>query len=420
MRKRFSRVLIGLVLIIAMLLSVPTSAAAILSGDDELEDLLATTNWNTDLLTAQEWTVSTRGTSYTISRESSYVKDYYEDILTTTKAYLGIQEGSGGNQIAEVAKAEVGADGSVEYGGYNSNLAKYTDGSWDKWPYGAAEWCAIFVMWCADQCGYIESGLFPDPRYDGPVAVTSGLLGWMLDNSGCEMYDLSACKPFSSTGYTPMPGDLIFYKDSGWSSYYSGPSTQHVGIIVEVTETAVITVEGNVRNQVSKLALTTPNGYGHGCIVLHVPYPAEDGEQGIFNFLVNYGFNEAAACGILANIYVETAGTFDPSIEEFANKIGFGLCQWSFGRRTLLINWCENNGYDPASTHGQLSYMIHELETSYTSTLRQLKSVDNSASGAYQAAGIFCRGFERPANTESQASYRGRLAESMFWPEYAA
>ena len=23
------------------------------------------------------------------------------------------------------------------------------------------EWCACFVSWCADQCGYIESGLVP-------------------------------------------------------------------------------------------------------------------------------------------------------------------------------------------------------------------------------------------------------------------
>ena len=23
------------------------------------------------------------------------------------------------------------------------------------------EWCACFVSWCADQCGYIDSGLIP-------------------------------------------------------------------------------------------------------------------------------------------------------------------------------------------------------------------------------------------------------------------
>ena len=23
------------------------------------------------------------------------------------------------------------------------------------------EWCACFVSWCADQCGYIESGVIP-------------------------------------------------------------------------------------------------------------------------------------------------------------------------------------------------------------------------------------------------------------------
>ena len=33
------------------------------------------------------------------------------------------------------------------------------------------EWCACFVSWCADQCGYIESGLVP--KFAGCVAGLS-------------------------------------------------------------------------------------------------------------------------------------------------------------------------------------------------------------------------------------------------------
>lgn len=420
MKKRFLRSVLSFVLILSLTLFTPSSAYAILSSDDEIEDLWATTNWDTDLLTAQEWTVSTKGESYSITRESFYVEDYYKDILTTTKEYLGLTEAfGGGSQIVAVAKGELGQPGTVETGG--NNLVKYTNGSWSRWPYGAAQWCAIFVLWCADQCGYLDSGLFPSNV--ASAANTGWFLRWFIDQ-GYEYYDMAASQPYSSTGYVPSPGDIMFYKQRslGWSSYYNGPAIAHVAIVTEVNldEGYIVTVEGNRSNMVREVYHYTAAGYGDGCWLVNVPYPAEDGEQGIYNFLISYGLNSAAACGILANMYVETGGTFDPSIEEYGNRIGYGLCQWSFERRTSLVSWCNRNGYDASSTHGQMMYLVHELETSYSSVLSQLKSVSNSAAGAYQAASIFCTGFERPANTSSQASYRGRLAQNMFWPTYGS
>lgn len=56
---------------------------------------------------------------------------------------------AGGNQaIVEVALTQVGNQGGQPYWswyGFDSRV----------------EWCACFVSWCADQCGYIESGLVP-------------------------------------------------------------------------------------------------------------------------------------------------------------------------------------------------------------------------------------------------------------------
>uniref|UniRef100_UPI003A8D64E8 lysozyme family protein n=1 Tax=Ruminococcus sp. TaxID=41978 RepID=UPI003A8D64E8 len=56
---------------------------------------------------------------------------------------------AGGNQaIVEVALTQLGNQGGQPYWswyGFNSRV----------------EWCACFVSWCADQCGYIESGLVP-------------------------------------------------------------------------------------------------------------------------------------------------------------------------------------------------------------------------------------------------------------------
>ena len=56
---------------------------------------------------------------------------------------------SGGNQaIVEVALTQLGNEGGQPYWswyGFDSRV----------------EWCACFVSWCADQCGYLESGIIP-------------------------------------------------------------------------------------------------------------------------------------------------------------------------------------------------------------------------------------------------------------------
>ena len=62
---------------------------------------------------------------------------------------------SGGNQaIVEVALTQLGNEGGQPY--------------WSWYGFdGRVEWCACFVSWCADQCGYIESGLIP--KFSGCV-----------------------------------------------------------------------------------------------------------------------------------------------------------------------------------------------------------------------------------------------------------
>ncbi len=56
---------------------------------------------------------------------------------------------SGGNQaIVEVALTQLGNEGGQPY--------------WSWYGFeGRVEWCACFASWCADQCGYLESGIVP-------------------------------------------------------------------------------------------------------------------------------------------------------------------------------------------------------------------------------------------------------------------
>ena len=151
----------------------------------------------------------------------------------------------------------------------------------------------------------------------------------------------------------------------------------------------------------------------------------------IFNFLIDeMGFNEAAASGVLANIEKESG--FRNDVIEYGYTWetggGYGICQWtntprlsSTGRRSNLVNWCTNNGYDYTSLIGQLYYLKYELNTSYyyNSVTKILLSVPNTAEGAYQAGYTWCYSFEIPAGYNTGVSdLRGSVAQNTYWPKY--
>ena len=85
--------------------------------------------------------------------------------------------------------------------------------------------------------------------------------------------------------------------------------------------------------------------------------------QIIWLFLRQHGFSEAAAAGVMGNMFGESR--LNPDITEVDGYGGYGLCQWTFSRKTDLINWCNSNGYDYRTLEGQLNFMIYELELPY-------------------------------------------------------
>lgn len=86
-------------------------------------------------------------------------------------------------------------------------------------------------------------------------------------------------------------------------------------------------------------------------------------EEKIWNFLRAQGFSAEAAAGIMGNMYAESG--CQPDITEVNGYGGYGLCQWTFGRKTDLMNWCANNGYDYKSLEGQLNFMMYEYGLNY-------------------------------------------------------
>ena len=97
----------------------------------------------------------------------------------------------------------------------------------------------------------------------------------------------------------------------------------------------------------------------------------------------------------------------------FISDIGdyyYGLCQWGGNRKDNLYSYCQNNGLDVTSIEGQLAYLDYELSNSYTSVKSYLINIENSPSGAYNAADYFCHYFEGAASADG----RGELASDYF------
>ena len=142
-----------------------------------------------------------------------------------------------------------------------------------------------------------------------------------------------------------------------------------------------------------------------------------DNETKIYDYLIHtMGFNTAAASGILANIYCESS--FNPNVYS-SDGSSYGICQWRDGsdvkRFTALKNYTKNW----QTLEGQLAYLNYELTTDYPNLLSRLKSVNNNAEGAYQAAYDWCMNFEIPADTKNVAVSRGNLARDTYWPYYS-
>ena len=131
--------------------------------------------------------------------------------------------------IVEVAASQIGNVGGEPYW------------SW----YGFAErveWCACFVSWCANQCGYIDAGIFP--KFSGCI---NGM-NWFKER-----------EQWASNGITPTPGMIIFFD---WENEEDGGLDglpDHVGIVEKVENGRVYTIEGNTADSVRERSY--PVGY---------------------------------------------------------------------------------------------------------------------------------------------------------------
>ena len=95
---------------------------------------------------------------------------------------------------------------------------------------GRVEWCACFVSWCANECGYIDNGIIP--KFAGCINGVQ----WFKDRG-----------QWADNSIEPTPGMIIFFdwdSPNGSSGPQDGES-DHVGIVEKCENGIVYTIEGN-------------------------------------------------------------------------------------------------------------------------------------------------------------------------------
>ena len=140
-------------------------------------------------------------------------------------------------------------------------------------------------------------------------------------------------------------------------------------------------------------------------------------EQSVWNFLRGKGLPEYSTAAVMGNIYGESG--FDPSEVEEGTGIGYGLCQWSYTRRTQLeaygtdlahqeeFLWSELTGQDTSITGANYQWIN---KTGYLTHDQFM--VGSGSINDLTAAFCFC--WERPNAEYAHLDVRQQAANSYY------
>jgi hypothetical protein len=179
-------------------------------------------------------------TAYSFTEEQ---REYVAELLDPKNADLleaalyGMDgTGTGSKSIVEVAEKYIGNIGGEifwRWMGFDSRVS----------------WCACFVSYCANEAGYIKTGILPKSA-SCEKAGKGSWIHWLKERGLWR----------EAAGYTPRVGDLIFFDWGG------DGLADHIGIVEYVKDGTVHTIEGNTSDMVARrsYALTSNSIKGYG------------------------------------------------------------------------------------------------------------------------------------------------------------
>ena len=171
-----------------------------------------------------------------LEARSKLTGDQRYDVILVALSQLGYHEGD-----SDADMDGWNLSGSNNYVEYNRLFCKL-EGNW-----GYA-WCAAFVSWCQFQAGIpaeIDCSEISCPR---------------MINEILKPQDLYVAR---ESGYIPLTGDLIYFKNASSSAVSS-----HVGLVIGVRDGYVYTVEGNGGDRVGRHKYALDDSYivGYGAL----------------------------------------------------------------------------------------------------------------------------------------------------------
>lgn len=133
---------------------------------------------------------------------------------------------TGGEEIVRIALTQEGNMDGTKYWEYVQGT-QFVDGN-------VTPWCACFVSWCANECGYIDEGILPKSASVATYRSFFRQKGLLKEDGA----------------YVPQVGDLILFG-----------SDEHIGIVQYVEGGRVITIEGNTSDAVHTRSYDLDSSY---------------------------------------------------------------------------------------------------------------------------------------------------------------
>ena len=246
------------------------------------------------------------------------------DILTGGN--IEMEGGSGGgSDIVEVALAEV---------------KDINDGGRKFWTYMGftehQEWCACFVSWCGEQCGYYngDGGIMPKSAVADDFRIFYQNQDRWKDGQA------------HSGDYIPQKGDFILFQWDGDSE----EKIDHVGIVTDCDGQTVNTVEGNSGDKVKckEYALSNKVIIGYG--VPNYPKIGIMGTGGHMTDGTNYTLEEMNL--IYACVQQEDGQSYEGALAVISTVMNrVDSPEWSF---------CGRNALEQLKAPGQFCYSIDD------------------------------------------------------------
>jgi len=178
------------------------------------------------------------------------------------------------NKVIQIALNEVGYHEKASNAFLDEKEQNAGNGNWTKYARdldnipgfyngkkNGYDWCDIWVDWC-----FVRA-------YGAPIGL--GLICQPVASAGAGcVYSAQYYKNVGRFFQQPQTGDQIFF-------FYGG-EVSHTGIVVEVNQYAIITVEGNVDGQVKKCSYphsaSAIYGYGRPCWELYTEEGSSSGD----------------------------------------------------------------------------------------------------------------------------------------------